>query len=160
MNKSKFMMSLSLVALLFTSACQTDGIGVKQGVGVLGGAGLGGLAGAQFGKGNGQLAATAAGVLLGAFLGNEIGSSLDHADEVYANRAFSNAAAAPIGRPIQWDNPQSGNRGTIVMTNQGRDVATNAYCREYQQTIYVGGRAQQATGTACQAPDGSWQIRN
>jgi len=34
------------------------------------------------------------------------------------------------------------------------------YCREYQQTIYVGGQQQQAYGTACRQPDGSWEIQN
>lgn len=32
------------------------------------------------------------------------------------------------------------------------------YCREYQQTVTVGGRLQDSYGTACQQPDGSWKI--
>lgn len=32
------------------------------------------------------------------------------------------------------------------------------YCREYQQQVLVGGRWEQAYGTACRRPDGSWQI--
>jgi surface antigen len=32
------------------------------------------------------------------------------------------------------------------------------YCREYQQTITIGGREQQAHGTVCRMPDGSWKI--
>lgn len=31
------------------------------------------------------------------------------------------------------------------------------YCREYTQTVYIGGRAVEAYGTACQQPDGSWE---
>jgi surface antigen len=31
-------------------------------------------------------------------------------------------------------------------------------CREFTQTITVGGQAVQATGTACRQPDGSWRI--
>lgn len=33
-------------------------------------------------------------------------------------------------------------------------------CREYRTTIIVEGRPQPAFGTACQMPDGSWQVVN
>lgn len=32
------------------------------------------------------------------------------------------------------------------------------YCREYTRTVYIGARAQEAYGTACLQPDGSWMI--
>ena len=32
------------------------------------------------------------------------------------------------------------------------------YCREYQQTITVGGKTEQGYGRACRQPDGSWRI--
>ena len=41
------------------------------------GAAAGGFAGSKFGKGSGQLAMTAGGVLLGALLGSQVGKSLD-----------------------------------------------------------------------------------
>lgn len=135
-------------------------MGTKQILGTLGGAAGGGYLGSQMGKGGGQLAFVAAGTLLGAFLGNEIGLSLDRADEAYAQRAFQQAAMQPqIGAPYDWYSPESGNRGSIVMTREGRDTRNGNYCREYQQTIVVGGRPQQAFGTACQMPDGTWQIQ-
>jgi surface antigen len=31
-------------------------------------------------------------------------------------------------------------------------------CREYQQSVTIGGREQRATGTACRMPDGTWKI--
>ena len=34
----------------------------------------------------------------------------------------------------------------------------NDYCREYTRTVYIGGRTQDAYGTACLQPDGSWMI--
>jgi surface antigen len=148
----------ALIALTVMAGCTTDGIGPKQGFGTLGGAAAGGLLGAQIGGGTGKLAATAAGTLLGAFLGSEIGSSLDRADQAYAGRAVQQAYAAPIGQQIVWNNPESGNSGVIVPIREGRQANTNAYCREYQQTVTVGGRTQQAFGQACQQPDGSWKI--
>ena len=126
-------------------------------MGTLGGAAAGGLAGAQFGKGTGQLAATAGGVLLGALLGGEVGKSLDRADQTYATRAADRAYTAPMGEQIRWENPESGNYGMVTPTREGR-TPSGQYCREFNQTIYVGGRAEQATGRACQQPDGTWKI--
>ena len=147
-----------VVVLALASACTTDGIGPKQGFGTLGGAAVGGLLGSRVGGGSGKLAATAAGTLLGAFLGSEIGSSLDRADQQYAAGAINQAYAAPIGQQIVWNNPESGNHGVVTPTRDGYQPGTNAYCREYTQTVTVGGRTQQAFGQACQQPDGSWKI--
>ena len=36
--------------------------------------------------------------------------------------------------------------------------ADGTYCREFQQTVTVGGRTEEAYGTACRQPDGSWKI--
>jgi hypothetical protein len=33
-----------------------------------------------------------------------------------------------------------------------------ANCREFQQTITVGGETQEAYGTTCQQPDGRWKV--
>lgn len=33
----------------------------------------------------------------------------------------------------------------------------SSYCREYTETVVIGGRTHSAYGTACQQPDGSWQ---
>jgi surface antigen len=125
--------------------------------GLLGAVG-GAVAGAQFGKGKGQIAAAAAGTLLGALVGSEVGSSLDRADQQYARRAQSQAQAAPIGQSIVWSNPESGHSGTITPVREGRVASTGEYCREFQQTVTVGGQDQQAYGTACRQPDGSWRV--
>jgi hypothetical protein len=31
-------------------------------------------------------------------------------------------------------------------------------CREFQQTVTIGGRPQQAVGTICQQADGTWKV--
>jgi len=133
------------------------GYGSKQAFGTLGGAALGGWGGSQIGAGTGKLAAVAAGTLLGAFLGSGLGSSLDRADEVYARQAAASAYAAPVGVPIQWSNPHTGNAGAIATTREGW-TASGAYCREFQQQVIVDGRVQSAFGRACQQPDGTWRI--
>lgn len=149
---------LGVVALaLLLPACQAQNMGNKETFGTLGGAAVGGLLGSNVGKGSGRLAATAAGVVLGGWLGNEIGSSLDSADRSAMSQATYRAYSAPIGQQITWNNPQSGNAGTIVPVRDGY-ANDGAYCREFQQTITVGGQKQQAYGRACQQPDGSWKI--
>lgn len=154
----KTVLTLALISTAMLGACNTfDGAGNKQLIGTGGGAILGGLAGSTIGKGSGQLWATGAGVLLGGLLGSEIGSSLDRADQAYAQQANQRAYTAPVGETIRWNNPDSGNYGTITPVRDGR-TSSGAYCREYQQTIYVGGKQQSGYGTACQQPDGSWKV--
>lgn len=155
----KFALSLMIAATLGLTACQTSQWGTKQTVGTGVGAVAGGLAGSQIGSGSGRLWATGAGVLLGALLGSEVGASLDAADRLAMQQAQDRAYYAPIGETVSWNNPNSGNRGSIVAVRDGTSTA-GRYCREYEQTIYVGGKQQSGYGTACQQPDGSWEIVN
>ena len=120
----------ALLALALMAGCTTDGIGPKQGFGTLGGAAAGGLLGSQIGGGTGKLVAVGAGTILGALLGSEIGSSLDRADQAYLQNATYQAYTAPIGRQIQWSNPQSGNYGWVQPVRDGY-ATTGGYCREY-----------------------------
>ena len=159
MKRSLSTLALLLVAALSLSACQSQGWGPKQTIGTLGGAAGGALLGNQFGKGTGNVVATALGAVAGAWLGNEVGSSLDNADKAALNNAQSQAYSAPVGQTISWNNPQSGNTGTFTPVRDGT-AANGAYCREFQQTVNVGGQKQQAYGTACRQPDGNWQIVN
>jgi surface antigen len=138
------------------SACADTG--QKQNVGtVLGGVG-GAVAGAQFGSGTGRLVGVAAGTLIGALLGSEVGKSLDRADHVYMERANQRAfESTPSGTQVSWRNPDSGNAGTVV-PQPAYQTKSGEYCREFQQTITVGGETQQGYGTACRQPDGSWKV--
>ena len=138
------------------AGCQQQG--PKQTIGTLGGAAVGGLAGAQIGKGKGQLAATAIGVLLGAFVGSEVGKSLDKADQAYAAQTTGQALENNrVGQQSSWSNPDSGNRGSITPTRTSYDDSGRP-CREFQQTVTIGGKTQNAYGTACRDQNGDWQI--
>jgi surface antigen len=151
---------LAALAIAATStACSQDGrYGTKQTVGALGGAALGGWAGSQVGGGSGQLAATAAGALIGALVGSEIGRTMDEVDRMKAQRAYTQATTAPVGQTITWDNPETGNYGTVTPTREGTKDS-GEYCREFQQTVVIGGREEQAYGVACRRPDGSWEVQ-
>lgn len=146
----------ALVAVFSLTACQNIQDNPKQTAGtVLGGVG-GAVVGAQFGKGTGRVAATAAGTLLGAWLGSEVGRSLDTADQQAMASATNKASAAPVGETIYWNNADSGHSGTVTPIRDGRS-ASGEYCREYRTTVVVDGRTEQAYGTACQQPDGTWK---
>jgi surface antigen len=146
------------LAALVLAGCQ-PGAGPKEtGGGIIGAIG-GAAVGSQFGRGTGNVAAIAAGTLLGAWLGSEIGRSLDARDRALIEQAQTRAYGAPVGQRITWNNPQSGNSGHIVTTREGT-MQGGTYCREFQNTIIVGGRSEQAYGTACRQPDGSWRIVN
>ncbi len=153
-----FALMAMVLAAFSISSCETlQGKGDKELIGTGGGAIIGGILGSQVGGGSGRLWATGAGVLLGALAGSEIGSSLDKADQTYANQANQNAQSGPVGETVTWNNPESGNYGSVTPTRDGYSSA-GRYCREYQQTIVVGGKEESAYGQACQQPDGSWEI--
>jgi len=155
----KTVLAATLIALMTAACAQNGQYGTKQTIGALGGAAAGGLLGAQVGGGKGQLAATAAGALLGALIGSEIGRSMDEVDRMQAEQAYGQAQDAPLGQTIAWDNPNTGNHGSVTSTRQGTNTSTGEYCREFQQSVVIGGQQEDAYGVACRQPDGSWAIQ-
>lgn len=162
----KIMTLAALMATLSLGACAQPGeqnawgMGNKQTVGVLGGAVIGGTLGSKVGKGSGKGWMTGVGTLLGALAGSEIGRSLDQADRMYAQQAWDRAHTAPVGQTVRWNNPDSGHYGTYTPIREGRSASTGGVCREYKQSIFIGGQAQTAVGTACQNSDGTWTMVN
>jgi len=155
---SRRLLPLILASVIVLPACQ--GQGPKQSGGTLLGAAAGGLIGSKFGSGKGKLFGTAIGVLAGAWMGGEIGKSLDAADRAAMQRSTQHAMEkSKTGSRTKWNNPDSGNRGSITPTKTYQ-TASGQYCREYQQTVTVGGRTQEAYGRACRQPDGTWRISN
>lgn len=130
----------------------------KQDIGTLAGAVGGGIIGSNVGGGKGKIAGTIVGTLLGAAIGSSIGASLDKADMQYYNSASQNALEnGQPGQSMPWKNPQSGNYGSVTPSNYYQN-SSGQYCREYTQTITVGGKTEKGYGTACRQPDGSWQV--
>ncbi len=153
----------ALVAVAFTiTACGTNpatGAGTfnrSDASTVIGGV-VGAIAGGQFGDGRGKVIASIGGGLLGAYIGNRVENHLTEHDKLKYRVAELEANKAPIGETVEWYNPESGNQGTITPVREG-ETASGRYCREYQQTITIGGKLEEAYGQACQQPDGSWEI--
>lgn len=157
--KLKSILAVAVVAAFAGACARGDEPGPKQAIGAIGGAVLGGLLGSEIGSGSGRLWATGAGAVLGAFAGSEVGKSLDRADELYMARTTqASLEHTRTGTTSTWSNPDSGHGGTVTpVDTYRRDDGT--YCREFQQTVTVGGETQQAYGTACRQPDGSWKIQ-
>jgi surface antigen len=153
----------AIILCAFTlSACQE---GQNEGFGTLFGAVGGALIGSAIAgdggrHGHGNDGAIIFGALAGAVIGNSIGKKLDEADRMKMYQAqqvaFENY---PSGQSSSWYNPDTGNSGSYTPrpAEQGRN---GMYCREYQQTVTIGGKVEEAYGQACRQPDGNWKIIN
>jgi surface antigen len=172
MKTLRTLFTFSAIALMgmTTAACtQTAGGGfggspfgsVRQGALAVGGAVGGGFGGGAIARSAGmsqgwETAMTAAGAIVGGMLGTSIGQSLDDMDRMTAQRATM--VALQNNQPMQWNserNSGSGGQvypGPIQMTPRGE-------CRPYQTVIYINGRSEQAEGTACRGPNGTWQVQ-
>lgn len=156
MRIRKTLVAVLVMSLTLGGCAATQG--PKQGTGTLIGGAAGAVLGSQVGNGKGRIAATAIGTLLGAAIGNDIGATMDELDRIKADRAFNQATQARVGSTINWNNPENGHSGSVKVVRDGtRD--DGQYCREFQNTVMIGGQARQAYGTACRQPDGQWKIQ-
>jgi len=164
--KSSRLITLALTASMLTACTQPNGApnsGVMNGggfnksdIGTAAGAIGGGVLGSTIGGGHGKIATTIAGTLLGGLIGHSIGSSLDNADQAaYAAKTQQALETAQPGQALPW---QGKNASGSITAGAYKQNASGQYCREYTQTINVGGQAKQGYGTACRQPDGTWQV--
>jgi surface antigen len=62
----------------------------------------------------------------------------------------------PSGATVAWSNPDSGHYGNVV---PGPAYVTNGVtCRQYTDTRYIDGNAQDERGTGCRNADGRWTV--
>ncbi len=152
MRKTKAPLIITILSgTLFLVGCQAS----NQTIGQAGGAIAGGVLGNQVGGGSGRVAATIAGALVGGVIGGNIGKSLDNRSKEAALAAEYNALErGNAGQPVAWQ----GTNGTYgqVVPQQPYQVGSQN-CRRYTHTIYIDGTPQEASGTACRNPDGTWQ---
>ncbi len=146
-------------AVILLAGCAADGSRDQEAVGTLLGAGVGAFLGKEIGgRGNSGAAGAALGALIGAGVGNEVGRQLDEADRIRHARATQHALETTrSGTETEWYNPDTGHRG-VVEPRPAFQNPEGQYCREFTQTITVGGEQVEGYGTACRQPDGSWKI--
>jgi len=144
-----------LMLVVAATGCATIEDNPKASIGAFGGAAFGGLIAAAAGGGGAAIAgAVIGGALLGAFAGN----MLDQRDKRLAAEAQQRALeSAPTGRPVAWTNPDSGHSGTVTPVRTYQSGGT--YCREFQNDVTIDGKKENAYGTACRQPDGSWKVQ-
>jgi hypothetical protein len=81
--------------------------------------------------------------------------NLNQAQERAHEQAQIRATTAPIGERIIWSNGNA--TGSVTAIREGTSTA-GRYCREFQQRVTIGGHTEEAYGTACMQPDGSWEV--
>jgi hypothetical protein len=83
---------------------------------------------------------------------------IDELSEAQARKheqAQIEAAAAAVGESITWE--EGGASGSVTVVRQGTSTS-GLQCREFQQTVEIGGKSESAYGTACLQADGTWKI--
>jgi len=156
MKKLSILCSLFILAALFGCA---PGTRTGETIGTITGIVAGAIIGYQVGGDDAAKALGAGvGLVVGGLVGSKLGQMYDKLNKeeqrVHESTVESTIETSKIGEGNQWYNPETGNSGRVIITKK------EEYCREYQQTIVVGGKEQTAYGTACRQPDGSWKIQN
>ena len=82
-------------------------------------------------------------------------NNLNEAQQRAYEQAQVRATTAPVGERIIWNSGAAS--GSVTTVRDGVSTA-GRYCREFQQAVTIGGKSQQAYGTACRQPDGSWEV--
>ena len=150
--------SIVISACTLTSTSPSEQ-GPKQAVGTVTGMVLGGKIAKDLTEDSSKSNLwTLAGVTLGAFIGNEIGASMDKTDILMAQNARNYALENNrTNSQAAWNNPDSGNSGVIYPTKTYS--RGDQPCREFTQEINIGGTIQTGYGNACRMADGSWQLQ-
>ena len=150
----KKLMMIGLVTLPLLGGCATK---------MQTGTAIGALTGGALAYGLGQDSHnkelwTVLGIGLGAMVGQNIGQQLDERDRILMGQTFNHTMEkAPINATGQWQNPDTGHGGSVTPTRTF-DTGTGP-CREFTQTVSIGGKTEEAYGTACRQADGSWKIK-
>lgn len=142
-------------AALVLAGCGPEGP-TKADTGTVVGAVAGGIIGNQVGNGTGRVLATVAGAFVGGIVGHSIGQSLDEQDRMLAQEAeYAALETGQSGVARPWRNPDNGHYGEVVPTRTYRRGEYD--CRDFKHTVYIDGRPQTMSGTACRNPDGTWR---
>lgn len=96
------------------------------------------------------------GISGGGLVGGAMGADLSRIARREALEAEYRALEnTPPGEPVTWQAP-SGSQGTVRAAQPYSVGSQN--CRQYTHRLEAGGATQEARGTACRNPDGSWTL--
>lgn len=169
----KKLIATSSLAIILASAGTTSTAHANDSklLGQLLGAAGGAAVGSNVGKGKGNIVAIAVGTLLGAGVGGSVGRSVGHANSSYykntaynnryhANPVYGNTDYVIPNHQYVGYNPQPVYSSHSTVTSVSAYMPAQPYCREFTQTIMVGGQLKESYGKACRKPDGAWEIQN
>ncbi len=125
----------------------------RQDVGAILGGAVGGVLGSRVGSGSGKTAATIGGTIIGVIVGGSIGRTMDDIDQNCVGQAIEQASD---GQTIRWNGTDD--QSYAVTPTATYQDSSGQFCREYQTTVVIGGKAEAAHGRACRQPDGSWKV--
>ena len=84
--------------------------------------------------------------------------ALSDADLALADAAVQLALESGLqGEHFSWTNPSTGHEGEVWVTRTYR-IAGGGWCREYRESIRVGGRTDAYSDRACRRGDSVWVI--
>ena len=63
----------------------------------------------------------------------------------------------PDGETVVWRNPDRGGTYQVTPAETYRR-SDGRYCRDYVTEVLIDNRVEEAVGTACRQPDGSWKV--
>ena len=98
----------------------------------------------------------ATGIIGGAIAGGHYAVLTEPSQRMNATNMHTTLESIPDNAQTKWINPNTNESGTMTVVRTNNNNGTP--CREFTQTIYVGGKAVQGYGTACRQADGSWKI--
>ena len=97
-------------------------------------------------------------ILLGGLVGGAVGQVLTERDrEQHANSTYNAIETQQAGGSTTWNNPDSNNSGQTEI-DRVYQADSGQTCKDFTQTINVGGEIQTQRGTACRRADGTWKI--
>ncbi len=139
-------------------AVSSTGIGRcdRETLGAVLGAAAGGVAGSKLVDGENKILATIGGAIVGSLIGSTIGKAMDQIDQTCIGQILERV---PTGSPIAWKDPDHGTNYNVTPTSTFKNSGGQD-CREYLVSTVIGGKVENAKGTACRNPDGSWEKAN
>lgn len=95
------------------------------------------------------------GAMAGGLIGGKVGQGLSEREKRIALEAEYRALEyTPSGQSVPWKADATGNSGEVTAAQPYRVGSQD--CRQYSQTVTIGGQQRSARGTACRNPNGSW----
>ena len=165
------------VAAWLLMATALPALADDQLAGTLLGAGVGGAIGNSIGQGPGRVVATAGGVVVGGYIGNQLTapSSYGYASGRYPSQYARGDMFGRSGYSTDYPydmfprfNDDPGYQANFVAQPDPQgpppvtyvDAQSGNFCRQFSELVRVGDRVEEDYGTACLRRDGSWHIVN